>query len=99
MSRKPHKRLPIGEAEVVAPLMDMISIKDGYRDIAEYLLSDVVVVHDLQAGLALWNRNGYHSTLVTPEGEVIDPDRHRHRRQRRVVGRRAFSRNAGAFAN
>ena len=35
--------------------------------------SDVMVVHDLQAGLALWNRNGYYSTLVTPEGEVIDP--------------------------
>jgi chromosome segregation protein len=23
--------------------------------------------------LALWNRNGYYSTLVTPDGEVIDP--------------------------
>ena len=73
MLRKPAKDLPLGEAEVVAPLMEMISIKEGYRDIAEYLLSDVVVVQDLQAGLALWNRNGYHSTLVTPEGEVIDP--------------------------
>ena len=72
-SRKPEKNLPLGEAEVVAPLMEMISIKDGYRDIAEYLLSDVMVVQNLQAGLALWNRNGYHSTLVTPEGEVIDP--------------------------
>ena len=73
MSRKPENDLPLGEAEVIAPLMEMISIKDGYRDIAEYLLSDVVVVQDLEAGLALWNRNGYHSTLVTPEGEVIDP--------------------------
>ena len=71
--RKPEKDLPLGEAEVVAPLMEMISIKDGYRDIAEYLLSDVMIVQNLQAGLALWNRNGYHSTLVTPEGEVIDP--------------------------
>ena len=73
LSRKPEKDLPLGEAEVVAPLMEMISIKEGYRDIAEYLLADVVVVQNLQAGLALWNRNGYHSTLVTPEGEVIDP--------------------------
>jgi len=31
------------------------------------------VVQNLEAGLALWNRNGYHSTLVTPDGEVIDP--------------------------
>jgi chromosome segregation protein len=73
LSRKSYKELPLGESEVIAPLMDMISIKDGYRDVAEYLLSDVVVVRDLQAGLSLWNRNGYHSTLVTLEGEVIDP--------------------------
>ena len=73
MSRKPRKNLPLCEAEVVAPLLEMISIKEGYRDIADYLLSDVVVVENLQAGLALWNRNGYYSTLVTPEGEVIDP--------------------------
>ncbi|MSP38810.1 MAG: chromosome segregation protein SMC [Deltaproteobacteria bacterium] len=73
MTRKQHKELPLGEAEVVAPLLEMISIKDGYRDVAEYLLSDVMIVRDLQAGIALWNRNGYYSTLVTPDGEVIDP--------------------------
>jgi chromosome segregation protein len=73
MRRKQHKELPTGEAEVVASLIDMVSIKEGYRDVAEYLLADVMVVRDLQAGIALWNRNGYYSTLVTPEGEVIDP--------------------------
>jgi len=73
MTRKQHKELPLGEAEVIAPLLEMISIKDGYRDVAEYLLSDVMIVRDLQAGIALWNRNGYYSTLVTPDGEVIDP--------------------------
>jgi chromosome segregation protein len=73
MSRKPHQDLPLGEAEVVAPLMEMISVKPGYREVAEYLLSDVMVVQNLEAGLALWNRNGYHSTLVTTDGEVIDP--------------------------
>ena len=55
--------------EVVAPLLDLISVKEGYWDVAEYLLSDVVVVPDLKSGLALWNRNGYYSTLVTPDGE------------------------------
>jgi chromosome segregation protein len=73
LSRKTHKELPLGEAEVVAPLMNLVSVKEGYRDVAEYLLSDVVVVRDLQSGLSLWNRNGYYSTLVTPGGEVIDP--------------------------
>jgi chromosome segregation protein len=73
LTRKVSRDLPLGESEVVAPLMEMISIKEGYRDVAEYLLSDVVVVRDLKSGLSLWNRNGYHSTLVTLDGEVIDP--------------------------
>ena len=73
LSRKHQCALPLGEAEVIAPLRDVISIKEGYGEVADYLLSDVVVVRDLRAGLALWNRNGFSSTLVTPEGEVIDP--------------------------
>src|SRR5437667_70111 len=73
LSRRQHQPLPVGEAEVIAPLLEMISVKDGYRDVAEYLLSDVVVVRDLKAGIALWNRNGYYSKMVTPDGEVIDP--------------------------
>ena len=73
LSRKQHRPLPLGEAEVISPLLEVISVKEGYSEVAEYLLSDVVVVRDLRAGLSLWNRNGFYSTLVTPEGEVIDP--------------------------
>jgi len=73
LSRKQHRPLPLGEAEVISPLLEVISVKEGYSEVAEYLLSDVVVVRDLRAGLSLWNRNGFYSTLVTPDGEVIDP--------------------------
>jgi chromosome segregation protein len=73
LSRKQSRPLPLGEAEVVSPLLDVIAVKEGYREVAEYLLSDVVIVRDLRAALALWNRNGFYSTLVTPDGEVIDP--------------------------
>jgi chromosome segregation protein len=73
LSRKQSCPLPLGEAEVVSPLLDVIAVKEGYREVAEYLLSDVVIVRDLRAALALWNRNGFYSTLVTPDGEVIDP--------------------------
>jgi chromosome segregation protein len=73
LSRKQSRPLPLGEAEVVSPLLDVIFVKEGYREVAEYLLSDVVIVRDLRAALALWNRNGFYSTLVTPDGEVIDP--------------------------
>ena len=72
LRHRQQEPLPLGEAEVIAPLLDMVSIKDGYREIAEYLLSDVIVVPNLTAGLALWNRNGYYCTIVTPDGEVID---------------------------
>ncbi len=72
LRHRQQKALPLGEAEVIAPLLDMVSIKDGYREIAEYLLSDVIVVPNLASGLALWNRNGYYCTIVTPDGEVID---------------------------
>jgi chromosome segregation protein len=73
LSRKQHRPLPLEEAEVIAPLLSVISVKEGYGEVAEYLLSDVVIVRDLKAGLALWNRNGFYRTLVTPDGEVIDP--------------------------
>ena len=73
LSRRQPRPLPLGEAEVIAPLLQVISVKEGYGEVADYLLSDVVVVRDLKAGLSLWNRNGFYSTLVTPDGEVIDP--------------------------
>ncbi|MFQ5902769.1 MAG: chromosome segregation protein SMC, partial [Candidatus Binatia bacterium] len=73
VSRRERHPLPLTEPEIVAPLLEMVSVKKGYRQIAEYLLADVVVVRDLKSGLELWNRNGFASTLVTHEGEVIDP--------------------------
>jgi chromosome segregation protein len=72
ISQKRLRPLPSSKPEVVAPLLDMVAVKDGFREIAEYLLGDVVVVKDLKTGLALWSRNGFVCTLVTPEGEVID---------------------------
>jgi len=72
LSRRERRSLPLGEREVIAPLLDIISVKDGFKDIAEYLLGDVMMVRDLKSGLDLWNRNGFVCTLVTPEGEVID---------------------------
>ncbi len=73
LTAKGAKSVPLTEPEVVSPLLGLISVKDGFREVAEYLLGDVMVVRDLKAGLSLWGRNGFVSTLVTPEGEVIDP--------------------------
>ena len=73
LSPRVPRSLPVTAPEVISPLLERVAVKDGYREIAEYLLGDVVVVRSLRAGLELWNRNGFINTLVTPEGEVIDP--------------------------
>jgi len=74
LSRKEEHehRLPLSEPEIVAPLLERISVKKGYHEVADYLLGDVLIVRDLKSGLDLWNRNGFVCTLVTAEGEVID---------------------------
>ncbi len=73
LSHKEGRTATVTEPEVVSSLLGLVSVKEGYREVAEYLLGDVVVVRDLKSGLGLWGRNGFVNTLVTPEGEVIDP--------------------------
>ncbi len=55
-----------------ARLLDLVEVQDGYREVAEMLLGDVLVVPDMKTALALWRRNGTHVTMVTPEGDVLD---------------------------
>jgi chromosome segregation protein len=55
-----------------ARLLDLVTVQSGYRDVAEMLLGDVVVVPDLPTALALWRRNGTHVTMVTRDGDVLD---------------------------
>lgn len=68
-----RRPLPLDQAEIVAPLLAEIAVRPGFENVAEFLLGDVVVVRDLASGLALWRRNGFFNTLVTRDGEVIDP--------------------------
>nr|MCU0530886.1 chromosome segregation protein SMC [Syntrophales bacterium] len=54
-------------------LLDVVRVKEEFRNIAEYLLGDTLLVSDLQSGIALWERNGFRGTLVTPDGDMISP--------------------------
>ena len=54
-------------------LLDLIRVDSAYRAVAESLLGEVVLVPDLRSAIALWRQNGIRVTLVTPEGDVIDP--------------------------
>jgi chromosome segregation protein len=53
-------------------LLEVVQVNEQYRHVAETLLGEVVLVPDLNSGLALWRKNGVYVTMVTPEGDVID---------------------------
>lgn len=53
-------------------LIGEVKVKEGYQSIINYLLGEVLIVDDLASGLELWGGGAYR-TLVTRDGEVIDP--------------------------
>jgi chromosome segregation protein len=63
---------PRGEG-VRGPMLELIGFDRHYDRVAAYLLGDVVVVEDLRKALDLWRHTKTHKTLVTLDGEVIDP--------------------------
>jgi chromosome segregation protein len=54
-------------------LLDLVAVDERYRTVAQSLLGDVVLVPDLQSAIGLWRKNGIRVTLVTPDGDVVDP--------------------------
>jgi chromosome segregation protein len=54
-------------------LLDLVRVDERFQKVAESLLGEVVLVPDLRSAVELWRRNGVRVTLVTPEGDVIDP--------------------------
>jgi chromosome segregation protein len=64
--------LPLGDG-VRGPMLELIGYDRRYDRVAAYLLGDVVVVENLRAALDLWRRTQTDKTLVTLDGEVIDP--------------------------
>lgn len=62
-----------GREGVHGPILGLVSYQGEYRQVAETLLGDVVVVEDLQRGLAIWE-DVERQTLVTLDGEILAPD-------------------------
>jgi len=61
-----------GNPAVCGRILDFIECKDEYRTIIEVLLDNVILVKDLPGALALRESPGFHGTLVTLGGEMID---------------------------
>ena len=57
----------------VVRLTDVVSVKEGFEGIANYLLGNVLLIPNLNTGISLWRRNGFEGTFVTPEGDVVNP--------------------------
>jgi chromosome segregation protein len=58
---------------VRGPMLELIGYDRQYDEVAAYLLGDVLVVEDLERALTLWRETRTGKTIVTLEGEVIDP--------------------------
>jgi chromosome segregation protein len=54
-------------------LLDVVGVKESFRPVAQSLLGEVVLVPDLDSAVNIWRQNGIFVTLVTPEGDVMDP--------------------------
>src|SRR5512138_2933134 len=58
---------------VVASCLDVVRYDPSYEKVVRFLLGDAVVVRDLPSALELWQQEGGRRTLVTLDGEVLDP--------------------------
>ncbi|MBI2374713.1 MAG: chromosome segregation protein SMC [Deltaproteobacteria bacterium] len=58
---------------VLGRMLDLIQTPPGFEQIAYVLLGDVVVVEDLQRAKEIWAEGLHRKTIVTLEGDVLDP--------------------------
>jgi chromosome segregation protein len=63
---------PTGDG-VRGPILELIGYDRQYDKIASYLMGDVVVVENLRRALELWRETKTNKTIVTLDGDVIDP--------------------------
>ena len=54
-------------------LRDEISVKDDCKGFIACLMGDTLVVKDLAVALDIWKTNGARRTIVTMDGETVDP--------------------------
>jgi|GEM_PF-57883 len=62
---------PGGEG-VVGSMIDLVDLQPGYEHVGRRLLRDIYIVDSLQAAVRL-HREGCEKTLVTLDGDIVDP--------------------------
>ncbi|MCK9432910.1 MAG: chromosome segregation protein SMC [Candidatus Omnitrophica bacterium] len=54
-------------------LLQKVKVHEDFKQIAECLLGDVLIIPTIEKGLSLWKKNGFKGTFVTPDGDIISP--------------------------
>jgi chromosome segregation protein len=62
-----------GAPGLVAQALEAVRYDPAYHKLVRWLLGDALIVRDLPAALELWQRGAGGCTLVTLDGEVLDP--------------------------
>ncbi len=52
-------------------LLQKVKVHEDFKQIAECLLGDVLLIPTIEKGLSLWKKNGFRGTFVTPDGDII----------------------------
>ena len=74
-SRPALTPIPAGTADYpgTRELRTEVRATEGYSEILDCLLGDVLIVEDLATALDIWRQNAIYKTLVTLDGEVVNP--------------------------
>ncbi|MFO1520418.1 MAG: chromosome segregation protein SMC [bacterium] len=62
-----------GQDGVLGPLKEFVQVRSDYQSVGDYLFRDVWLIENLNRAVQIWNSNGHRKTLVTLDGEVVDP--------------------------
>jgi chromosome segregation protein len=78
LARLRENQNPVGEPDrghpgFVAPCLEVVRFDPSYDKVVRFLLGDAVMVRDLPSALEMWQSSGQKRTLVTLDGEVLDP--------------------------
>jgi chromosome segregation protein len=53
-------------------LKDVINVTDKYKPVVNMLMGDIALAENLDQAVDAWRSNGRNTTLVTPEGDLVD---------------------------
>ncbi len=66
-------RVDSGSEGALGYLSDLVSYSDDMCGVADFLLGDALLVKDLKKAHQIWMNNGITATMVTLDGDVVEP--------------------------